>query len=253
MANKPATIATFAFMAMGSTVPSVAAEVKNIVLVHGMNMDGTSWRPVYDILSEAGYHVTIVQEPLTGFDDDVRAAQLALDKQEGAVVLVGHSYGGMVISAVGNDPKVQALVYVAAFQPDAGETTGYLSSLYPSLLNPSAVVIGEHGFVTINREGFLRDVAHDLSADDASFLFDSQAPTTSAVFTATVQQPAWKQKPSFGIIATGDRIVSPALQRWMYERAGSPITEIKAGHMLYISQPKAVAAVIMAAAKNHGN
>lgn len=226
------------------------AQADNIVLVHGMNMDGSGWRPVYEILTEQGYNVSIVQQPLNGFEADLRATQQILDQQDGPVVLVGHSYGGVVITAAGNDPKVQALVYVAAFQPDTGETTGSLNEDFAPLLDPAAIAFSADGYVTITQEGFVRDIAPDLSSAEAGFLFASQTPTTTEVFMAETQDPAWRHKPAFAVVATEDRVVSPELQRWMYERSGSDVTEIAASHMLYISQPEAVAEVIIRATQS---
>lgn len=232
-----------------TTLPALA-DANNIVLVHGMNMDGASWRSVYEILTAQGYQVSIVQEPLNGFDGDLHATQLVLDKQDGPVVLVGHSYGGVVITAAGNDPKVEALVYVAAFQPAAGETTGTLNAATPPLLDPASVTISEDGFVSISEAGFLKDIAPDLPVEEARFLFSSQTPTTVSVFAVETQDPAWLHKPSYAVVATQDRVISPKLQRAMYERAGSFVTEVDAGHMLYFSQPGAVAEVIIEAAQS---
>tara|TARA_R100000365_G_C2730016_1_gene60450 strand:+ start:115 stop:900 length:786 start_codon:yes stop_codon:yes gene_type:complete len=232
-----------------STLPALA-DAYNIVLVHGMNMDGASWRPVYDILTEQGYKVSIVQEPLNGFDRDLHATQLVLDRQDGPVVLVGHSYGGVVITTAGNDPKVEALVYVAAFQPAAGETTGTLNAATPPQLDPASVTISEDGFVSISEDGFLKDIAPDLPVVEARFLFSSQTPTTASVFTAETHDPAWLHKPSYAVLATEDRVINPELQRMMYERAGSLVTEIDAGHLVYVSQPEAVAQVIIEAAQS---
>lgn len=242
--------ATILFSTLGAN--SAFAQADNIVLVHGMNTDGSGWQSVYEILTEQGYNVSIVQQPLNGFEGDLRATQQVLDQQDGPVVLVGHSYGGVVITAAGNDPKVEALVYVAAFQPDTGETTGSLNEAFAPLLDPDAVRFSSDGYVTISREGFVRDIAPDLSPDVAEFLFASQTPTTIDVFVAATQEPAWRHKPAFAVVATEDRVVSPELQRWMYERSGSDITEIAASHVLYMSQPQAVAAVIMRAAELAG-
>lgn len=243
----PSTAAIF-LSALTFTGPAFAG-ANSIVLVHGMNVDGSGWRPVYDILVEKGYQVSIVQQPLNGFESDLRATQVAIDKLEGPVVLVGHSYGGVVVTTAGNDPKVEALVYVAAFQPAVGETTGSLNAAMPPLLDPAAVAITEDGYVSITRDGFVQDIAPDLPEADAHFLFASQTPTTSTVFMAETTDPAWEHKPSFAIVATQDRVVDPALQRMMAERAGSKTIEIKAGHLVYVSQPDAVAAVIVEAAE----
>lgn len=248
-------IRNLSLAALAITAPALAstavfAEAKNIVLVHGMNMDGASWRPVYDLLTEQDYNVTIVQEPLNGFEGDLQATRLAIDKQDGPVILVGHSYGGVVITTVGNDPKVKALVYLAAFQPAAGETTGTLNAAHPPLLDAAGVIISEDGFVSISEEGFLTDIAPDLPPEEARFLFASQTPTTSGVFVAETNDPAWLHKPSFAVVAANDRVINPDLQRTMYERADSVVTEVEAGHMLYVSQPEAIAKVIMDAAKS---
>lgn len=238
------------FVASAAISPPALAEARNIVLVHGLSVDGSGWRPVHDILTGQGYNVSIVQAPLNGFDNDLHAAQLVLDRQDGPVVLVGHSYGGVIITAAGNDPRVEALVYVAAFQPDAGETTGGLNAGTPPQLDPASVIVSEEGYITISEEGFLTDIAPELPAKDARFLFSSQAPTISSVFTAEAgDDPAWLSKPSYAIVAANDRVISPDLQRHMYARAGSFVTEVDAGHMLYISHPEAVAQVIIEAAQ----
>jgi pimeloyl-ACP methyl ester carboxylesterase len=235
--------------AIGS-VPALA-DTKNIVLMHGLSVDGSSWRLVYEILSGQGYQVSIVQAPLDGFDHDLDAVQLVLERQDGPVVLVGHSYGGVVITAAGNDSRVTSLVYVAAFQPASGETTGTLNAEMPPLLDPASVIVGANGYITISEDGFLTDVAPELVPGDARFLYAAQAPTTATVFAADVgPDPAWLHKPSYAIVATNDRVINPELQRMMYERAGSIVTEVDAGHMLYMSHPQAVADVIMEAAKS---
>ncbi|MFN4212056.1 MAG: alpha/beta hydrolase [Devosia sp.] len=248
---------TFLFLAVLAMtgVPSVAlAKTKNVVLVHGLSVDGSSWRPVYDILVEQGYAVSIVQAPLDGFDNDLRATKLVLDRQDGPVVLVGHSYGGVVITAAGNDPKVEALVYVAAFQPAPGESTGTLNAENPPLLDPAFIVAGDDGHITISEQGFLTDIAPELPSDLARFLFASQAPTPSSIFGVQAgDQPAWRHKPSHAIVAMNDRVINPDLQRSMAARAGSIVTEVDAGHMLYLSHPQAVAAVIVEAARSSGD
>lgn len=193
--------------------------------------------------------VSILQQPLTGLENDLRATRQVLDQLDGPVVLVGHSYGGVVITAAGSDPDVGALVYLAAFQPDTGETIGALHAEYPALMDTSAVAVSEDGFATVAKEGFTTDIAPDLPPAEVDFLFASQTPTTLELMTAETQDPAWKAKPSFAVLASEDRVISPELQRWMYDRSGSDVTEIAAGHMVYMSQPAAVADVIMKAAQ----
>lgn len=241
--------ALIAFVPTINALPALA-DTKNIVLVHGLSVDGSSWRPVYDILDGQGYQVSIVQAPLNGFDHDLDAVQLVLDKQDGPVLLVGHSYGGVVITAAGNDPKVAALVYVAAFQPAAGETTGSLNAETPPLLDPASVIVSEDGYITISEDGFLTDIAPELPPADARFLFSSQSPSAASVFAAEAgDDPAWLHKPSYAIVATNDRVINPDLQRTMYERAGSFVTEVHAGHMVYISHPAEVAKIIVEATR----
>lgn len=243
-----------AVLALIGVSPAAPADARNIVLVHGLSVDGSGWRPVYDILAGQGYKVSIVQMPLNGFDNDLDAARRVLQRQDGPVVLVGHSYGGVVITAAGNDPRVAALVYVAAFQPAAGETTGSLNADTPPLLDPASIVANADGHITISEQGFLIDVAPDLPPEDARFLFSSQASTVPGVFAAEAgADPAWLHKPSHAMVATNDRVINPDLQRSMYLRAGSIITEVDAGHMLHLTHPEAVANVIIEAARSPRN
>lgn len=232
---------------LAATPASAAA--RNIVLVHGMGNDGSVWHPVYDILKAKGYHVSIVQEPLNGFEEDVKATERMIAQQDGPVVLVGHSYGGVVITTAGNDPKVKALVYVAALQPDAGETMGSLNAKMPAAFDAKGMKASADGYVTVAHDTYLHDVAQDLPAATADFLAASQAPTTAAVFTAATADPAWRHKPVYGIVATQDRTVNPDLERWMYKRSGSKTTEVRSGHMVPLSQPQAVALAIIRAAE----
>jgi pimeloyl-ACP methyl ester carboxylesterase len=226
--------------------------VKNIVLVHGANTDGSAWRGVYDILKKDGYHVSVVQQPLTGLSDDVAATQRVIDQQDGPVILVGHSYGGTIITVAGTDPKVRALVYVAALQPDVGESTSQLAASMPGQVPISDLKPTKDGFIFIDPKKFAADVGTDLPPAQAEYMANSQMPVAAAAFDAPVTVAAWHHKPSYGIVATADRALNPMLARWMYERSGAKITEIKANHLVYVSQPGAVAGVIETAARSVG-
>jgi pimeloyl-ACP methyl ester carboxylesterase len=219
---------------------------RNIVIVHGAFVDGSGWRAVHDILEKDGYRVTIVQEPLTGLADDVAATKRVLDLQDGPVVLVGHSYGGSVVSVAGDDPKVSRLVYVAALQPDVGETAGQLLSKFPDR-NTAAQPAGE-GYLRLDPAKFAATYAADVDPAEAKFMAASQPPLAQAVFGAPTTAAAWRSKPSYAILTTQDIAANPDLQRWMYERSGSKVTTVAASHAVYISHPKIVAHVIEEAA-----
>jgi len=220
----------------------------NIVIVHGDYVDGSGWRVVSDILSHEGYHVSVVQQPHTTMDADVAATREILDQQFGPVVLVGHDSGGAVIGIAGERDKVKALVYVAALQPDIGES---ISQLTASMPEPSHDFLPTgDGYLFIDRAKFGADFAADQTSNRTDFLALSQVPTTTAKLGVQNWTAAWHQKPSYAIVATEDHLLSPDLQRWMYHRAGSKITEIKGSHLLYISQPEAVAQVILDAAQS---
>ena len=244
--------------AMVAVSPAAAAgsaatgTVKNIVLVHGAATDGSGWRGVYDILKKDGYHVSVVQEPLTGLSDDVAATQRVIDQQDGPVILVGHSYGGTIITVAGADPKVRALVYVAALQPDLGETTNQLAASMPGDVPASDIKPTKDGFLFVDPGKYAADVGTDLPPALAEYMANSQMPVAAAAFDAAVSVAAWHDKPSYGIVATADRALNPKLARWMYKRSGAKITEIKANHFVYISQPGLVASVIESAARSAG-
>jgi pimeloyl-ACP methyl ester carboxylesterase len=239
---------TAALTALGASVAPAAAAARNVVLVHGALADGSGWRGVYDILTKDGYHVSIVQEPLTGLDEDVAATRRILDQQDGPVVLVGHSYGGTVITVAGVDPKVRALVYVAALQPDASETANDLAASKPAPSNDIKPTPDK--FLFLDRDKFAADFAADLSKDVAEFMAASQVPVAVAAFTAKLPAAAWHDKPSYGIVATEDKALNPDLERSMYARSHAKVTEVKGSHAIYISQPRAVADVIEEAARD---
>ena len=221
--------------------------VRNVVLVHGAFADGAGWRGVYDILTARGYRVSVVQNPMTSFEDDVASTRRILARQDGPTVLVGHSYGGAVITETGVDPQVASLVYVAAFAPDAGESlSGLLEEIPPPglVIDPSA-----DGFGFVQFETFKAGFADDLSEADAAFLRDSQGPIALSIFATPVTQAAWRSKPNWAIVATQDRAIDPRLLRKMAERSGAEIVEIEASHVPFISQPLAVADVIDRAAR----
>jgi pimeloyl-ACP methyl ester carboxylesterase len=223
-------------------------QVRNVVLVHGAFADGSGWRGVYDILTARGYRVSIVQNPLTSFADDVAATHRVLDRQDGPTILVGHSYGGTVITEAGVNPKVVGLVYVSAFAPDVGETTGgQLAEIPPP---PEFMIdVGQDGFGFINLDKFKIGFAGDTTDADAAFLRDSQVPINMASFDAAVTEAAWKDKPSWAVVATEDKAIDPVLLRQMAERIGATIIEVPASHVPMVTQPQAVADVIDAAAK----
>lgn len=220
---------------------------RNVVLVHGAFADGSGWRRVYDDLTARGYRVTIVQNPLTSLADDVAATRRALDRQDGPVVLVGHSWGGTVITEAGVHPKVRALVYVSALSPDAGQTT---AQLYAGYTTPPEFVIDTHadGFGFIKPENFRAGFAADATRADADFLRDSQVPINMTAFSTVLKQAAWRSKPSWAVIATADRAFDPRMLRDMADRIGARVTEVAASHAVFMTQPKVVADVIDEAA-----
>jgi pimeloyl-ACP methyl ester carboxylesterase len=242
-----------ALLAAGACAAAIAAPVKNIVLVHGAWVDGSGWKPVYDILTKDGYSVTLVQQPLTSFQDDVAATRRILDRQAGPCILVGHSYGGSVITQAGVHPNVAALVYVAAQAPDVGENQASLGKGTPSVLlsTPGAIEKTADGYTFINRADFTRLYAPDLPRGQADFEARAQVATSAQVFGVPLTEAAWRTKPSWGVIAGADQIINPDLQRWYYARAHSHTTVVSgASHSLYESRPKEVAAAIEDAAQH---
>src|SRR5688572_10659335 len=241
--------------AVGVAANSVAGEqasnagaAKNVVLVHGAFADGSGWRGVYDELTQRGYRVTVVQNPLTSLADDVAATTRALDRQDGPVVLVGHSWGGTVITEAGVHPKVASLVYVSALAPDAGETT---SQQYKGFPAASHFVIDTHpdGYGFVNPENFKIGFAADTSDADAAFLRDSQVPINMSVFATPLRNAAWRTKPSWAVIATQDNAFGAGMLHSMAKRIGARITEVDASHALFMTQPKVLSDVIEEAAR----
>jgi pimeloyl-ACP methyl ester carboxylesterase len=226
-----------------------AQTVKNIVLVHGAFADGSGYKGVYDILTKQGYHVTVVQNPLSSLEDDVKATKLALDTQDGPTILVGHSWGGTVITQAGNHPKVAGLVYIAAFQPDNGETTLQWSQTMKPAPENGVLPPDEKGIVYYDKAKFHAGFCADVSDELASFMYASQGAFYGQCFIAPVTDAAWRNKQSYGIVATEDKSINPDIQRNMYKRSNTKVTEIKGSHVVFISQPQKVAAVIMKAAK----
>ena len=238
---------------LGTRLPAMAAAVNNIVLVHGAWVDGAGWRPVYDILIKDGYRVTLVQEPLTSFAADVAATKRVLDLQDGPTILVGHSYGGSIITQAGLHPNVAGLVYIAAHAPDVGEDEGELGKRTPSFTQqqPGAIKKTPGGFTYLDRAVFPKDFAADLAPAQARFEARSQILTSAGVFTTPLTAAAWKSKPSWAIVAGADKIINPNLERWYYTRAHSHwIVAPGARHSVYETRPQAVAAVIEEAAQH---
>jgi pimeloyl-ACP methyl ester carboxylesterase len=226
--------------------------IKNIVLVHGAFVDGSGWKPVYDILVKAGFHVCIVQQPLTSFEADIAAVNRVLDMQNGPSILVGHSYGGAIITEAGNNTHVAGLVFIAAHAPDKGEAEADNGKRYPAAYK--SLQKGTDGIDFISPSMFYQDFAADLPKRLAEFMGNSQTPTVDKVFHAVIQNPAWRIKPSWYMVAQSDRIINPDLERMYAKRANSQTVEIAgASHSVYESHPKEVAKLIMEAAANAAN
>jgi len=236
-----------------TAAPATAEPLKNIVLVHGAWVDASGWRPVYEILTRNGFLVTMVQEPETAFADDVMAAKRILDLQNGPTLLVGHSYGGSIITQAGIHPNVVGLVYVAAHAPDVGEDEGALGKKTPSVLakTDGAIKKTADEFTYLNPADFAKLFAPDLPRERAELMARSQVLAAAQVFNTPLTAAAWMTKPSWGIVAGDDKIINPELEQWYYTRAHSHTTEVKgASHSVYESHPEEVAAVIASAARS---
>jgi pimeloyl-ACP methyl ester carboxylesterase len=238
-----------------SMVPAAVAAtkpVKNIVLVHGAFADGSSWSKVIAILQAKGYNVTAVQNPLTSFADDVAATNRALAQQQGPVILVGHSWAGVVITETGVDPKVAGLVYVAAFAPDTGEAVSDIGKNYPTPASFAAPIVDAQGFMSLSTEAIEKHFAWDLPRAEARVLAATQTPIHTSAFGAKVSTVAWKTKPSWYIVARQDRAIDPAEERFFAKRMKATTTELETSHVPMLSKPREVAAVIIDAATKAG-
>ncbi|MER7935668.1 MULTISPECIES: alpha/beta hydrolase [unclassified Streptomyces] len=227
----------------------MSAHARNVVLVHGGFVDGSGWQGVHDALTRDGYHVSIVQNPTLSLEGDVAATRMVLDAQDGPAVLVGHSYGGAVISEAGGHPKVAALVYIAAFAPDKGESVSTLIADPPPGAPVPPILPPRDGFLFLDREKFADSFAADVPAELAAFMADSQVPWGVDALDGAVSEPAWRVRPSWYLVSTDDRMIPPPAQRAMSERAGSTVVEVPGSHSVYVSRPDAVADLIKQAAE----
>jgi pimeloyl-ACP methyl ester carboxylesterase len=221
---------------------------KSIVLVHGGFVDGSGWEGVYNILRKDGYNVAIVQNPTISLAGDVSEAKRIIAQQSDPVILVGHSYGGVVITEAGNDPKVVGLVYITAFAPDKGESVGTLIKHPPPGAPVPPILPPQDGYLLLDKAKFAASFAADVEAEKAAFMADSQVPWGIEALNGKITEPAWKTKPSWYLVATDDRMIPPPAQRFMAERAGSIVVEAPGSHAIYVSRPNAVAEVIEKAA-----
>ena len=232
---------------MAQTNASTA--VKNIVLVHGGFVDGSGWQGVYKALKKNGYNVTVVQNSTTSLADDVATTKRAIATQDGPIILVGHSYGGAVITEAGNDARVVGLVYIAAFAPDRGESVSSLIKNSPPGAPVPPILPPVDGYLMLDKAKFPASFAGDVSPEEAAFMADSQVPWSVNALGGAVTESAWKAKPSWYLLTTEDRMIPPDAQRQMSKRAGATVVEVKGSHAVYVSQPQAVAHIIEAAAK----
>jgi pimeloyl-ACP methyl ester carboxylesterase len=219
----------------------------SVVLVHGGFVDGSGWQPVYRLLRDDSHKVGVVQHPTLSLDGDVAAVRLIVDAQNGPVVLVAHSYGGAVITEAGNDPNVAALVYIAGFAPDAGESVNSLIANPPPGAPVPPILPPRDGFLFLDRDKFHASFAGDVPADVAEFMADSQLPWGVDALGGTINNPAWRTKPSWYLLTTEDRMIPPPAQRMMAQRAGATVVEVAGSHSIFLSQPEAVAGLVRTA------
>ena len=221
----------------------------NVVLVHGGFVDGSGWMGVYNILKKDGFNVSIVQNPAISLAGDVAATKLVIDEQPGPVILVGHSYGGAVITEAGTDPKVEGLVYITAFAPDKGESVNTLIANPPPGAPVPPILPPKDGYLFLDKAKFPASFAGDVDASVAQFMADSQAPWGVEALSGQITNPAWKTKPSWYLLVTDDRMIPLPAQQFMSKRAGSTTTQVPGSHAIYVSNPRAVANLIETAAK----
>ncbi|PYM44618.1 MAG: alpha/beta hydrolase [Candidatus Rokuibacteriota bacterium] len=226
------------------------ASIKNVVLVHGGFVDGAGWGSVYKILKNGGYRVSIVQNPTISLQDDAAATQRILATQDGPAILVGHSYGGAVITEAGTHPKVAALVYITAFAPDKGESVATLIKDPPPGAPVPPILPPQDGYLFLDKAKFRASFAADVDPETAAFMADSQVPWGLGALSGAISEPAWRIKPSWYLVVTEDQMIPAVAQRAMAKRANSTIVEVKGSHAIYVSQPGAVAALVEQAAKS---
>ena len=222
--------------------------MKNIVLVHGGFVDGSGWQGVYKILKKNGYNVSIVQNPTISLEGDVAVTKRTLEAQDGPAILVGHSYGGAVITEAGTHPKVAGLVYITAFAPDKGESVAALIKDPPPGAPVPPILPPQEGYLFLDKAKFPASFAADVAPEEAAFMADSQVPWGVEALSGAITEPAWKTKPSWYLIVTEDKMIPPVAQRAMAKRAGAAVVEVKGSHAIYVSQPAAVADLIEQAA-----